>query len=150
GRAAGTPREILQRQPAARGVYGDRRQQLAQLPGAAGIEAAIGAAGQPGDLLEGAGGARLAALVEDEGGHAEQAELPGEMADLVAILLHAIADEDHRIDLLPLRLGDRMAQQAADLGLAAAAADRAHPALQLVGPAEPGKGLELAEAAVVG
>ena len=51
---------ILERLAAACGVDRDRCQKLTKLPGRAGIEMAIGAAGETGDLLEGPLGLRLA------------------------------------------------------------------------------------------
>jgi hypothetical protein len=38
--------------------------------------------------------------VEEEGRHAEQAELAGDVAQRVDVLLHGVADEDQRVDRL--------------------------------------------------
>ena len=101
-------------------------------------------------LLEGAARHRVVPLVEAENRHAEHAEFAGEMTHLVDVLLEGVADEHHRLHPLGpgLRLG--MHQQAADLGLAAEAMHAGHFRQQRAGVEPPGRGVELAEAAVPG
>src|SRR3546814_1563029 len=65
-RSTGAAAVILERLAAARGEHGNGGEQVAKLLGAAAVEWAIGAVGQPGDLLEGARGPRLAAFAKDE------------------------------------------------------------------------------------
>ena len=69
---------------------------VAQLLGAGTVERAAGAARQPRHLLEGGTGDRVAALVEQEGRHALQGQLAGQMAAAVEILLEGVADEHQR------------------------------------------------------
>src|SRR5262249_20340195 len=90
---------VLQGLASAAGVHGNRSQQRAELAGRASIELAIGAPRQPRDLLEGPLGLRLASLLENEHRHAKQRELTGPRAELVDILLHAVANIDADIDL---------------------------------------------------
>src|SRR5438128_12338073 len=75
--AALAPAVILERLAAAGGIGGDGAEQLAQLLRARRVERAVGALAEAGDLAEGAAGARIAPLVEDEGRDAEEAELAG-------------------------------------------------------------------------
>mgnify|MGYP001499261005 CR=1 FL=1 len=69
-----------------------------ELRSGAGVEAAIGAARETGDLAEGALGARVGALLEQEHRHTQQGQLAGAPAQIVDVLLHAVADIDQRID----------------------------------------------------
>src|SRR6476659_1372460 len=93
GRAALLAAVLQQRIAAAGGVGGDCPQELPELVGAAAVEPAIGAARQLGDLREDARGGAVVAFVEDEHRQAEQAELSRLVADLIDILLAAVADE---------------------------------------------------------
>src|SRR6516165_3224133 len=81
--APGVPAVVLERLEPAGGIDRHRAQQLGQLMSAAGIEGAIGAAGKPGELLEGRGGERFAALVEQEDRETQDAELACHMAEIV-------------------------------------------------------------------
>ena len=96
--AARAGREVGQRLAPTGGIDGDRRQQVAQLPGRAGVEAAEGAAGEPRNLLEGAGRDLVAPLVEQEAGHPQQSELAGQLAEPVDVLLEA-AERSVGIDI---------------------------------------------------
>src|SRR5258708_31955643 len=77
GGAAGAFAVISERRRPARRIGGDRAQELAQLLGAAGIEGTIGAARQPRHLPERARRDGIAAFMEDEERHTEEAELAG-------------------------------------------------------------------------
>ena len=57
--------------------------------------------------------------MEQEDRHAVEAELAGQLAQPVDILLHRVADKDQRVDPLLFGFGKRMRQHALDLGLAA-------------------------------
>ena len=65
---------------AAGGINRDRAQQVAQLRGAGCVEGAVSAAGEARDLLEGAPRVRILALVEQEHGQSEHAQLAREVA----------------------------------------------------------------------
>ena len=95
--ARAAPGERLQRLAPARGIDRDRRQQLAQLRRRAGIEAAVGALGEPRDLAEGFLRAGVCALLEQEHRHAQQRQLARPAAQIVDLLLHAVADVDQRV-----------------------------------------------------
>src|SRR5271169_1434362 len=97
---------MLEGPPTAGRIDRDGTQQVAQLPSTRRIEGAIGAVGQPCNFLERLCGDRLAALVEDEAGHPHETELASELAEHVHALLHAVAHEDHGVDLAPLRFGN--------------------------------------------
>ena len=112
-----------QRLHAAGGIDRGGPQQFGQLSGGVDVEARIGAAGQPGDLAEGALDRRVAPLLEDEDAQAEHAEFAGDGGEIVDLLLHGVADEDQHVDLLLAGLLARMGEDAADLGVAAAAVD---------------------------
>ena len=86
--------------------------------------------------------------MEDEDGHAEQPQFAGLVAERIDVFLHAVADEDDGVDLLPLALGEGVLEDLADLRLAAEAAHGGHLLQQIVGAIEPGARLELAEAAI--
>ena len=91
--AAALPGQIFQRPPAAGGEYRHRAEQLLEGAGGAGIETAIGAVGQAGDLPEGKSGERVVSLVEHERRHAENAELAGKRSEGIDIFLDAVADD---------------------------------------------------------
>jgi hypothetical protein len=55
-------------------------------------------------LLEAEFGDRIVALVEHERRHAQHPEFAGNVAQLVDVLLDAVADEDDRVDAPLLRL----------------------------------------------
>ena len=139
-----------QGRPAAGGIGRDRAQQPFELLGTRAVELAIGAARQLGDLREQPRRHAIVALLEDEHRQAEQAELARLVADLVDILLAAVADEHHRVEpaLAPLLGG--VAQQAGDLRAAGQAAHRPHQARQLAAVGRPAADLELVEAAIEG
>src|SRR5205823_8745253 len=147
-RAAALLADRLEGGATARGIGGDRGEQVAQLLRARRIEGAIGPLAEPGDLLEGAAGDGIAALVKEKDRDAEQPELAGAMAERIGILLHRIADEDQGIDLsLPRRL-DRVVEHALDLRLAPGAEHSAHRAMQLGALGVPPAGLAFAKAAI--
>jgi hypothetical protein len=147
--AGAAPRQRLQRLAPAGGIDGDRRQEVPQLRRRAGIETAVGALGEPGDLAEGALGARVGALLEQKHRHAEQSQLAGATAQVVDVLLHAVADIDQRVDRLLCRLGSGVAQHLADLRVAARAIDSRHQARERVGVRHPLGGAALAGATKV-
>src|SRR5258708_27913382 len=91
GAAADLAAVVAQGLAAAGGIDCNGVQQLAQLPGAAGIEGAVGAVGEGGHLLEGTARLRLAALMEDEGRHADKSELARELAQLIDALFQLVA-----------------------------------------------------------
>src|SRR5262245_10030643 len=95
----------------------------------------IGTAREPRDLLEGALGARLTTLLEQEHRHAEQR--PPARARAVDALLPAVASIAPGIDLgLPaLALG--MGEHLAHLGVAALAGDARHQPRKRLGVADP-------------
>src|SRR5438034_449206 len=95
--AASAPAEVLERLVSAGGIDGNGAQELCQLMGAARVEGAIGAAAQPGQLLERRRRNLIPAFVEDEGRQSQDAQLTGEMTEIIDRLLHAIADEDERV-----------------------------------------------------
>src|SRR5207248_11795306 len=68
-------------------------------------------------LLEGRRDDRVVALVKEEDGHAVEAELAGELAEPVDILLHRVADKDEGVDPLLFRLGEGMGEDPLNLGL---------------------------------
>ncbi len=105
--------------------------------GGAWIEAAIGATRQPRNLAKRLLGDRIVALLEHEGGHAEQAELACGMAEIVELLLHRVADEDQGLHLGDLGLALGMGDDLADLGVAAAAVDPLHQRGRAARPATP-------------
>src|SRR5262245_51318032 len=125
-RAAGAPAVVLERRTAAGRVHRDSAQELAQLLGAVGVEPAVSAVAEAGDLAERLGRRAVPPLVEDEDGHTEQPELAGPVAERVDVLLHAVADENHGVDLLPLALGQSVSEDLPDLRLAAEAAHGRH------------------------
>src|SRR5205823_14052379 len=84
---------LQQRIAAAGGVGGDGTEQLPELVGTGAVELAVGAAGQLGDLRKQTRRDPVVAFLEDEDRQAEKAELARLMADLVDILLAAVADE---------------------------------------------------------
>src|SRR5688572_7849476 len=84
----------LQRLAPAGRVHRDSSKQLAELRGRTGIETAVGALGQPGDFAEGFLGTCVRALLEKEYRDAQQSQLPGAAAQIVDVLLHAVADID--------------------------------------------------------
>src|SRR3546814_21136697 len=107
---------------------------------------AEGAAAEPRDLLEGAPRDRIAALVEHEAGHAEQAELSGQVAEVVELLLHGVADEHQGRDLpLPRFLG-RALQHLADLGAPGETEHTSHADQQLSRCGNPPQRPSLADA----
>src|SRR5690606_22345478 len=111
-------RVVGERGAATGGVDGDRRKQFAQLCRRGGIEAAVGAARQPGDLAERGLGPRIVPLLEHEHRHPEEADLASDGAQFIDVLLHAVADVNHGADtMLPGFVTD-MAQHLADLGMA--------------------------------
>ncbi len=112
----------------------------------AGIEAAIGAARQPGDLAIGVLGHRVVALLEHEHRHAEQAEFAGRLAQIVDLLLHGVADEHHRLHALLAIFLAGVAEHLADLGVAAAAIDARHQRGEFLGSRDPAGGAAFAQA----
>ena len=72
------------------------------------------------------------------------------MADLVDILLAAIADEDHGIDPALAALLAGIAQHSSDLGAPGQAAHRAHQPRQFAAIRGPTADLEFVEAAIEG
>src|SRR5204862_2279603 len=118
--------------------------------GTGAVELAVGAAGQLGDLRKQTRRDPVVAFLEDEDRQAEKAELARLMADLVDILLAAVADEHHRVDpaLAPLLAG--ITQQPADLRAPRQAADPAHQPRQLAAVGRPAADLELVEATIEG
>src|SRR6185369_6566829 len=126
GRTARPPTVVCQRDPAARGIDRDGAEEFAQLSRTTGIERTIRAAREARNTSEGFRSFRIAAFVKNKNRYSEQPELACLVAKRVDILLHAVADEDERIDPLSLCLGDGKLQDPADLRLAAEAGDRAH------------------------
>jgi hypothetical protein len=90
------------------------------------VEARIGTAREPRDLLKGPRRDRVGAFVEHERLHAEQSQLARDRAKVVNRLLHGVPDKDKRLDGRVRCLISDVAQDAADLGVAAAAADPRH------------------------
>ena len=117
--------------------------------GGAGIEAAIGAAREPGDLAIGALRHRVAAFLEHEYRHPEQAELARRRAQIVDRLLHGVADEHQRLHPLPGVFLAGMAQHLADLGVAAAAVDARHQFREPLACRNPARGAAFAQAAEI-
>ena len=79
-------------------VRGNRAKQASQLIGAVAVEFTPRAACQLGNLREQAQRHPVVALLKNEDGKAQQAELSRLVTDLVDILLAAIADKHHRVD----------------------------------------------------
>src|SRR5439155_6660365 len=99
----------------------------------------VGAAREPRHLAERLLGDRIMALLEHEGGHAEEAELASRMADIVELLFHSVADEDQSLHLGALGLATGMRDNLADLSVTAAAIDFFHQARQPLGLRDPGR-----------
>ena len=87
--------------------------------------------------------------MKEEDRHAERAELAGQAAQPVDLLLHRVADKDERVDLGLAGLADRVLEHPLDLGLAADAKDRAHDAVQIGGGSQPAARLALVEPAII-
>ena len=104
-------------------------------------------AGQLGNLAERAGGDRVVAFLKHECRHPANAELARDIADVVDILLEAVADEHQRIDAPGIGFAYGMAENFADLGAAAKTADLCHPPDELVGRRDPRARLAFAVAA---
>jgi hypothetical protein len=109
----------------------------------------VRAVGQLRDLAKATLGFRIVALLEEKGAHAEQAQLTGNLTDLVELLLEAVADEDEGRDPLLLGLAHRMLEHAADLGLPGQAEHAAHQADQIARIVDPAARPAFVEAAVV-
>ena len=91
--------------------------------GGAGVETAIGASREAGDLAKGLLGDRIAALLEHEGRDRQEPKLARCVAEIVQVLLHGVADEHQRLHLGLAGLARRVGDNLADLGAAAAAID---------------------------
>ena len=89
------------------------------------------------------------ALLKEEAAHAFEAELAGDLADLVEILLEAVADEHQRGNPLLVRLAHHVLQHAADLGLAGETEHPGHQAHEVARVVDPAARAAFLEAAVV-
>ena len=107
------------------------------------------AVGQLGDVPESPLGLGIVALLKQERAHAQHAELAGGLADLVELLLEAVADEHQRRDPLLLGLAHGMLQDPADLGLARQAEHAGHQSDQIARIVDPAARPAFVEAAVV-
>ena len=87
--------------------------------------------------------------MEQKRRHAHDAELTGHVAQLVDVLLHAVADEYQRVDLVLPRFGGGVFQHPLDLGHAAGTTHLSHLCQQVRRAADPGTRVELPEPAVV-
>src|SRR5262249_2797300 len=114
GRATFARRQPFQGLASTGGKGRRRSQQFTQLRRRAGIEPAPCAAGQARDLAEGLFGGRIMALLEQEHGHLEHAELSGLGAEVVDPFFHGVADEHHRAHASGDRLAARFGQDLAD------------------------------------
>lgn len=117
---------MLERRPAPCGIGRYRAQQVGELARARAVEGHAGTAREPRHLSEGGGGDRVAAFQKEEQRHARKAELAGHPAQGIGRLLAGIADMHRGGDRRSLGLFQNMAQDAADLGLPAAAIDLRH------------------------
>ena len=131
-------------------VRGNRAKQASQLIGAVAVEFTPRAAGQLGNLREQARRHTVVALLKNEDGKAQQAELSRLVTDLVDILLAAIADKHHRVDPALAALVGGVAQQAGNLGATRKAAHRTHQARKFAAVGRPAAYLEFLEAAIEG
>jgi len=108
------------------GIDGHGRKELAQLCCRSRIEAAIGALGEPRDLAEGGRRTRIRPLLKQEHGHAQQGQLAGAAAQIVDLLLHAVANIDEGTYRPLSRLAARVAQHLANLRIATGTRNLGH------------------------
>jgi hypothetical protein len=139
---------IEERRPAPGRVGRDGAKKLAQLPGAADIERAIGTPAKLRDMAKGSAGNLVFALVKDEDWNAAEAELAREPAKLVDLLLHRIPHEDERIDLAGARFLARVGQHTRDLSCAPDTGHAAHRRVKFPRGAEPTARLAFAKATI--
>ena len=117
--------------------------------GGAGVEGAIGAAGQTRDFPKRARGIGIVALLEHERLDAGDRQFARFRQQAVDVLLHRVADEDQRPDLGAPRLVARMAQHLADLRRAAAHFDFAHQIAEPLPARDEFRGAAFVEAAEI-
>src|SRR4029077_19601256 len=146
--AALTLAVIQEGRPAPGRICRDRTEELAQLPGATGIEGTIGAAAELGNLAEGPAGDLVASFVKDEDRSAAETELAGEAAQLVDLLLHRIAHEDERINLVGAGFLARVGKHTSNLRRAPDTGHAAHGSMKLPRGGEPAARLAFVEAAI--
>lgn len=141
-------RVIFQRLTTPRREYGNGPQQFSQRIGAAGVEAAVSAARELGDLLERICGALVISFMKHEHRHTMNAKLAGQRSKAIDIFLHAVADKYQRIYPAPLRFVGRMAEHLADLRLSRPASHRGHQSDQISRVGQPATDLELPETTI--
>src|SRR5215469_7452608 len=101
--------------------------------GGTSIEPAISTTGQSGDLFESRLRFGFAPLLEEEHGYTQQAECSCTLAELVYVLLHAIANIDDGVDPVLLGFSSRMCKHFADLRISPLTRDLRHEAGEAFG-----------------
>src|SRR6516162_7136869 len=124
-------------------------EELGELACGARIEAAIGAVGQAGDILEGLLDQTISTLLEHEGGRTETAEGACCAQDGIGAFLEGVAYEYERADLEQLGFLGGVGKDLFDLGFTGAAHHLRHDLGELTAIGHPAGGAALAEAAVI-